>query len=278
MTTSKQRAILEVLQLNGPTNKLRLTKLLFLIKQTFTTNEWSLMYDFVPYQYGPYSFELSNNLWSMERNGMIKVDGNQVSLSDGSAPTKKLEPSRASGVIDEYKEISDRDLLRTIYNKYPEYSIFSKIARKMVYTRDRTGIMTIGYEGLTIDAFMKRLIDEKVQDLVDIRNNPWSMKYGYTRGTLENICNKLEIEYHNIQSLGIPSSKRKQVRTQTDLDVLFKEFRGLLTEQTVELKKLIDLGKKRRIALMCFERDPLLCHRSIVAEALTCLGAEVELR
>ena len=278
MISSKQRTVLEILELTGPIDEWRLIRLLFLVRQTIPETDRSRSFDFVPYIFGPYSYELVNKLFYLERNNLIKVNRKLVCIIKANASIRDPEPSCISEIIELYERTSDEDLLTKIITDYPEYSIFSKITDKMDYIRDRTGIMTLGYEGYSIDAFMKRLIDEKVQDLIDIRNNPWSMKYGFTRDALISICFDMKIRYRNIPSLGIPSGKRKRVRTKSDTDALFREFQGFLKEQTVRLKSIIDLGKERRIALMCFERDPLLCHRSIVAEALIGLGAKVELK
>jgi len=259
-------------------SELRLARLLFLIKQSIPEKNRSCLFDFVPYIIGPYSFELANNLFSLQRKGLIKIDWNKIRIVKKHAPNYESKTSYIKEIIELYEQTSDGDLLQIIISKNPESSIFNKIAKKKDPSGIRNGIITIGYEGRTIDAFMKYLLDEKVQYLMDIRNNPWSMKYGYTKNTLQHICDLLEIKYRNIKTLGIPSCRRKQVRTKSDRDALFREFRESLREQTKELNGFIELGKEHRIALMCFERDPLLCHRSIVAEALTDLGAQVDLR
>jgi uncharacterized protein (DUF488 family) len=51
----------------------------------------------------------------------------------------------------------------------------------------------------------------------------------------------------------------------------------MLTEEfEVGLAKLRALVAERRVALMCAEAVPWRCHRSLVADALTARGAQVE--
>jgi len=109
--------------------------------------------------------------------------------------------------IDQYFEnnfyTEDKKLIDYVYEKYPEYTIFSEIKKKKEYIRNLTGVYSIGYEGLSIDEFLMKLIDEKIKILVDVRNNPWSMKFGFTKHKLEMFCEKMNIQYTNLPSLGI---------------------------------------------------------------------------
>ena len=52
---------------------------------------------------------------------------------------------------------------------------------KQKYLKDKTGVLTVGYEGLSIDEFLMKLIREKIHILIDVRKNPWSMKFGYKK-------------------------------------------------------------------------------------------------
>jgi uncharacterized protein (DUF488 family) len=235
-------------------------------------------YGFLPYKFGPYSFELYHDLQMLERDGLIGTDGNQIIYNHGdgalSIGMKKIIDAHLLGVA----SFTDSNLVDFIYDRYPEYSIFSKLKRKMTYVKDRTGIMTVGYEGQSIDEFLKRLIDEKIHALVDVRDNPWSMKYGFKRYQLETYCNKMNIDYISIPSLGVPENIRNELKETGNYTIFFRTYNELLLDRAGDIQYLNDLSRNKRIALMCFEHDPERCHRSALGKELARRGAEVVIR
>lgn len=62
-----------------------------------------------------------------------------------------------------------------------------------------------------------------------------------------------------------------------DYEELFKKYSKYIVNKKEELNYLKDLSTGKRIALMCFEKDPMYCHRRIIAEQLESLGAKVEI-
>ena len=171
--------------------------------------------------------------------------------------------------------MADNKLINYVYQNYPEYTIFSKLNQHQQYKKDQKGIFTIGYQRKSIDSFLNILIKEKTHILVDIRHNPWSMKYGFTKYTLQTLCNKLNINYQHIPELGIPSTMRQHLKTKNDYDELFKNYSKYLKNHPQQLQKLKTHSKNKRLALMCFEEDPVLCHRHILGEHLQQIETEV---
>ena len=100
--------------------------------------------------------------------------------------------------------------------------------------------------------------------------NPLSRKYGFSKRTLQNACESLNIKYIHFPELGIVSEKRQNLKTQKDYNILFDEYdKTVLEEQSNALKLLSDLlNNYKRIALTCFEAAPQKCHRSRVANAV----------
>ena len=131
-------------------------------------------------------------------------------------------------------------------------------------------LFTIGYEGLSLEQYIKKLILFDVHTLCDVRKNAYSQKYGFSKHTLEKACVGVGIRYVHVPQLGIESDKRRDLRSQKDYDILFDEYeRTTLKENTEALlyvRSIIDADK--RVALTCFEKDPRQCHRSRVAKAL----------
>ncbi len=62
----------------------------------------------------------------------------------------------------------------------------------------QTILFTIGYEGISLETYLNRLIENDVKLLVDVRSNPLSMKYGFSKNTLNKYCQSIGIEYEHI--------------------------------------------------------------------------------
>ena len=114
------------------------------------------------------------------------------------------------------------------------------------------------------------LLQNDVRVLCDVRKNAYSQKFGFSKSQLEKACNGTGIKYIHIPNLGIISEKRKDLRCQSDYDDLFDDYEATtLDSSRDELNYLFMLLQNhRRIALTCFEHDPLQCHRSRIAKKL----------
>ncbi|MBD3391029.1 MAG: DUF488 family protein [Chitinivibrionales bacterium] len=174
------------------------------------------------------------------------------------------------------------DLIRHVYVSFPYYAINSIIAEdhlskdelKLVDRQrpNTTGnrLCTIGYEGKTIDEYLNLLVKNGVRVLCDVRKNPLSMKYGFSKGTLKSNVEKLEMEYVHIPELGIATQKRKNLESLSDYEKLFEEYEEVtLAAAGTSLDKIRKMTEgEGRVALTCFEADPRYCHRTRVARAL----------
>ncbi len=134
----------------------------------------------------------------------------------------------------------------------------------------KPSVFTIGYEGLTIDAFLNKLISNNITVVVDVRNNPQSMKYGFSKSSFKQYIEKTGMKYILIPELGIPSAMRKGLGESVSHKTLFKIYAGkLLPRQENAIKQLLDLtNQDERIALVCFEADHHHCHRYTLVEHL----------
>ena len=101
------------------------------------------------------------------------------------------------------------------------------------------GLCTIGYEGSSLEGYLNRLLQAGVTLLCDVRRNPLSGKYGFSKGTLSTACAGVGIRYEHLPELGIASEERQELRTQGDYDALFAAYeRDTLPRQTNALKKI----------------------------------------
>ena len=123
-----------------------------------------------------------------------------------------------------------------------------------------SGIVTIGYEGRTLEDFISTLKVQSVDVLVDVRLNAISRKAGFSKTALSAAAVAAGIEYRHEPLLGNPISNRdgyraghKRART---------NYRNRLANgSSATVDALIELAKRQRVAVLCVERDHAICHR-----------------
>ncbi len=134
--------------------------------------------------------------------------------------------------------------------------------------RKRT-ISTIGYEGVTLDDFIATLKQAGVKRLVDVRALAISRRKGFAKTALSAALTAAEIDYIHLRHLGTPKAGRDAARANkvADFHRIFDQQLQSSAAQ-LELLELKSLADKGPLCLMCFERDPHTCHRTLVAAAL----------
>lgn len=126
-------------------------------------------------------------------------------------------------------------------------------------------LYTVGYEGLSIDAFLSIIKSHKIKRLIDIRRRPISRKPGFSRTILSHSLNAVGIDYTHIVALGTPDDIRQELKQQKDYEVFFDKMDGYIMTQRSALKEALALALEQPSALLCFERNPEECHRLVVA-------------
>ena len=181
-----------------------------------------------------------------------------------------------------YGNMNASALMKHTYLNFPFYAIKSEVASTILSKAElekvtasksksnKTILFTIGYEGISLEEYLVRLFKNDVKLLVDVRNNPMSMKYGFSKSQLKKYCANLGIEYIHIPEVGIQSDQRQQLNTQSDYDKLFTVYRKNNLSKTIPSQNaILDLLKQhKRIALTCFEANICQCHRKHLAEAI----------
>lgn len=247
-------------------------------------------YDFVPYKFGCYSFQALADKQKLIEKGYLQDDAGwtlaKANLNYANS-LNKGDDKKLQMFVDRFGSKRGKKLIQHVYRTYPYYAINSEIAEEHLNeeelaqvkdatpTKRRTSTFaTIGYEGGSVESYINKLIENDIRTLVDVRKNPISRKYGFSKRTLSSLLNRLGIEYVHIPELGIDSSDRKQLNTQNDYDRLFDKYEStVLVDQKTSLQELYDLyAKKKRIAITCFEKDHCQCHRSRVANAIEAMS------
>ena len=279
----RRKIILALLQaFGGRLDKINLQKLLFLVCQKQKEPE----YDFIPYLYGCYSHSARADLFTMvkkdflteDETGYIKKDStNYLSLLD--AEDKRL----LNQAYLLYNKMDADGLMKHTYTNFPYYAINSATAERLLTEEqlkkvnavrpalNNTTLYTIGYEGISLEAYLNKLIKNDIKVLVDVRNNPLSQKFGFSKSQLIRYCEGLKIEYIHFGEVGIQSEYRQELKEQSDYDSLFKNYKKKTLPNTISTQeKILDLLRvKKRIALTCFEANICQCHRKHLAEAIT---------
>jgi uncharacterized protein (DUF488 family) len=278
----RRKIILALIDLlGGELEKIRFQKLLFLYSMKKKNPE----YDFVPYKFGCYSYSAKADMNTMVRKGQLSENESSYKKLDQVAyftKLKKEDQSTLRQVINDYGTMSTNTLVQHTYLNFPFYAINSTISKEVLPGKlhervdkvqpksNMIGLFTLGYEGLSLEKYLQKLIVNDVKLLIDVRKNPLSMKFGFSKTLLTKYCNSLGIEYLHIPNVGINSDKRRELNTQKDYDILFKDYtettlKETLTEQE-EIKNL--LIKYNRVALTCFEAEPCQCHRTHLAKSI----------
>lgn len=127
-------------------------------------------------------------------------------------------------------------------------------------------IHTIGYEGASVAAFLQALRDAGIRLVLDVRAAAVSRKKGFSKNQLAAHLAAAGIGYRHLRGLGTPKRGREAARSGKR-----DEFERIFRAHLEEPEALLDLAEAETLAqaeptcLLCLERDPLHCHRLIVA-------------
>lgn len=137
-------------------------------------------------------------------------------------------------------------------------------------------IFTIGYEGLDIDSFIGLLEEHGIETVVDIRELPLSRKRGFSKRALSEVLKTAGLDYVHMSAHGCPRPVRDRYKHDGHWGQYTKDFLQYLESQGEAIHQLADRAAASNYALLCFEADFRLCHRSFVADAVRAhCGADV---
>ncbi len=280
----RQKLLLALVQLfGGRLSNLDLQKYLFLFTEKYQD---APSYEFIPYRFGCFSYQSYADRRKLIELGSLKTNDKAWELNseiDYLSLLSKNERQKLYLFKKEYSHLKGEKLIKKVYQQYPYYAINSEIAARIMTETEMEAIehcrpkqsdyafFTIGYEGQSFENYLNRLIQNKVRILCDVRKNPISRKYGFSKSTLSDALKNIEIVYLHIPELGIDSGKRKSLNTKEDYELLFDEYEShTLKKNKAALEYLYSIFKKyQRVAITCFEADHCMCHRGRVARALS---------
>ena len=134
---------------------------------------------------------------------------------------------------------------------------------------DRLRIFTIGYEGATLPEFTEALKKAGVERVIDVRALPLSRRPGFSKSPLKAALGEAGIDYVHLKALGTPADGRAAARAGRHAD-LERIYAGQLElpEAIAQSAQMLDLAAEKPSALMCMEREPSHCHRTLLLKAV----------
>ncbi len=275
---SRHRVLLALLQAaGGKSSHLQLTKWAFLLSEEGRTRGGSAFYRFVPYRHGPFSFSLMQEAGSLVRDGLIEEvdERNWAILPEGGRATAAVPKDVRNDVHQiarRYSSGTVESLVRDVYDRFPWYTVNSVRDPRARRPKTAPAIYTVGYESLSVDAFLDGLLRRGIEQVVDVRHNPVSRRYGFHKSTLARLCGKLEIAYEHVPELGIDSATRRDIGSEQEFEEIFERYKKLqLPAQFQSVRRVAEMVSGIPSVLVCMERAPSSCHRSRLAEQLASL-------
>jgi len=282
----RRKILLSLLEIfGGELEGIRLQKLLMLLSRS----QEKPSFDFVPHTQGCFSFRANADLKTLSKyKQVIEQNGFWKKVEKESYITELKQKDRQALVEmkDRYEHKSLEDIVITINESYPFYAMnttspygtINSTEPETGYNNEteanRNKLFTIGYEGISLESYLNKLIRNDVKSLLDVRKNSVSMKYGFSKRQLQEACHGINIMYYHLPELGIESNKRKKLESQADYNLLFKEYERVNLPNTIKVQEqvlnLVD--KYQRVALTCFEADVCQCHRKPLAESISRLS------
>jgi uncharacterized protein (DUF488 family) len=285
MIFGRQKCLLALLDAhNGKVGNLDFQKLLFLYCQEV---EESPIYEFVPYKFGGFSFTSYADKRRLASQGLLSEDERFWILTPSGRTAGSVAPfvrMKMDQFAKRHAGLRGDALVAEAYRRFPYHAIRSGMALRVLAddaaalraiekarpVANSPGLCTVGYEGRSLEGYLNLLLRNGVTVLCDVRRNPLSRKYGFSKGTLSKSCVGVGIRYEHLPELGIATEQRLGLDAQADYDALFEIYeRDSLPKQheaLIKIRQWIESGE--RVALTCYESLPQQCHRHCVAEAL----------
>lgn len=136
-------------------------------------------------------------------------------------------------------------------------------------------LLTIGYQGRSLDELVRRLRRRHVRLLVDVREVARSRRPEFNGSRLADAVGRAGVRYQHAPALGSPSSLRRTLYESGDFerfaDLYLAFVRRWRTDDVAGLTRLV--RREGSVCILCYEHDAMVCHRHIVAtEALRARG------
>ena len=139
-------------------------------------------------------------------------------------------------------------------------------------------LFTIGYEGKDLPTVLRCLGAAGVECVLDVRENPFSRKPGFSKSPLSQALAAGGIRYIHLKELGTPRALRDKVKAAGDYEQFFVEMRQHLATRREVIEQACGHVRDMTCCLICYEASVDTCHRKIVAQMIReHLGDELDI-
>jgi hypothetical protein len=237
-------------------------KLLFIYCYKYACNN---AYDFISVDNNPYCITIHEDKKLLVNKQILQDLSNWLPAPDTYRFAKNLDMLEKL-TLQKLKNDIEKGLItdEMINQNYSNYF------KTLDIESDKKIFYTIGYEGLNLEQYLNQLLKHKVHCLCDVRRNPYSQKFGFTKAELISALAMVGIVYIHIPDLGISSALRQSLKSDSDYYNLLKHYEvDILAHQGSNIELLQNLlDKYKRIAITCFEAKISHCHRSKIAKLM----------
>lgn len=139
-------------------------------------------------------------------------------------------------------------------------------------------IFTIGHADRALEEFIHILEASSVKMVVDIRSNPASVRFPhFERRRLASALDGAGINYRWFRSLGGKLTPGPLDDAHTALPESLRPYATVLNTPEIGqvVTELVGLASSAVTVLLCAERDPGRCHRSLLSDKMEQLGVRV---
>lgn len=240
-----------------------LQRLLYLFCREYI--EHNHFYEFLMLDSGPHSLQAEADVSYLVHKGYL------VHRDKGVAPIEGKK--RLATDLDFFEKIGIQKL-KNVWAGKTAAEVAAYVADRYpvlpMEQPDGPAFFTIGYEGRSPEAYINQLRENGVKLLCDVRRNPLSKKFGFSKSEMAMNLPLVGIVYLHMPELGIASEERQSLQTDADYHALFQKYEETTLakrqDKLTELQRL--MMQCGRIAITCFEADVNHCHRARVARAM----------
>ncbi len=130
-------------------------------------------------------------------------------------------------------------------------------------------LYTVGYQGRSLPEMTDLLASRGITLVVDVRERPYSKKRGFSKDELKEALAEKNIKYRSMPLLGAPPKLRQKVKEGGSYQEFFQLYREHLKQQQQALLELKQLVPQEVTCLLCYEKDPDFCHRTVIAQEIS---------
>ena len=135
-----------------------------------------------------------------------------------------------------------------------------------------TILFSTGYEASSLEDFLGTLKVSGISNLIDVRQIAASRRKGFSKNALRTALESVEIDYVHLAGLGDPKEGRDAARAGR-----FDDFLDIFSahmdtpEFSADLDKAIQLTRTGNASLLYYERNPKICHRTLISDKISTL-------